>query len=39
MTRAHLKTLILNWIDKCPVKEEVFDCPSSVEIHTTQMSA
>lgn len=39
MTRAHLKTLILNWIDKCPVREEVFGCPKSVETHTTQMSA
>lgn len=39
MTRAELRTLILNWIDYCPVKEEVFGSRRSVETHTTQMPA
>lgn len=37
MTRAELRTLILYWIDYCPVKEEVFGTLRSVETHTTQM--
>lgn len=39
MTRAELRTLILNWIDSCTVKEEVFDSLRSVETHITQMPA
>lgn len=37
MTRTQLRTLILNWIDICSVKENVFGSARSVKIHTTQI--